>query len=88
MKEMELEINLIEWIISSGKKIVEKREIDQKYQELTGHRRAISLNKLKTILQNYGLRGLVIRTKTGEDHCISPENDYSVSVVKREEVSR
>jgi hypothetical protein len=67
---------------------VEKKEIDMKYQELTGHRRAMSLNKLKNILQNYGLRGLVIRTKTGEDHCILGEDDYSVSVVKREELSQ
>jgi len=48
----------------------------------------MSLNKLKTILQNYGLKGLVIRTKTGEDHCIIGEDDYSVSLVKREELSK
>lgn len=77
----------MQWIQSCDKRIFEKKEIDQKYQELIDDpKKVMTLKKIKELVERFKLTSMIVRTRNKQEHFFGVDPNVSGStVVKKEE---
>lgn len=77
----------MQWIQSCDKRIFEKKEIDQKYQELIDDpKKVMTLKKIKELVERFKLTSMIVRTRNKQEHFFGVDPNVSDStVVKKEE---
>ena len=78
---------MMQWIQSCDKRIFEKKEIDQKYQELLDDpKKVMTLKKIKELVEKFKLTSMIVRTRNKQEHFFGVDPNVSTStLVKKEE---
>lgn len=83
---LEAEIGLVQWIISSDKHTFEKKEVQEQYSQLCGgSRKLLSIERLMGLLEKYKMWNVVIKDRHGQEHRLKqPEDDSEVKLEEAE----
>lgn len=65
-KQMEVELALMGWMMAEDKKVFEKKEIVEKYNELwESEKKTLPMDKLMKMLEKYKMWNVIIRDRKG-----------------------
>jgi transcriptional regulator of NAD metabolism len=86
---MEVELALMGWMMAEDRKVFQKKEIVDKYNELwESEKKTLTMDRLMKMLEKFKMWNVIIRDRKGVEHFLRYDMNSSIAtLVKREEVS-